>query len=69
MTDIGILARTAYESGIDPITYAIEHVVQAHIESRDGYREAGMGLPASAVACMIVAGLLDAGRKAPEVTR
>jgi hypothetical protein len=67
-SDIGILARTAYETGIDPITYATEHIIRAHVESRDGYREVGMGLPASAVACMIIAGLMDAGWSPPEVT-
>lgn len=67
MTDIDLLAATAYESGIDPIDYAAENVIQAHIDARDDRRN-GTGLPASAVARMIIADLMNAGWKAPEVT-
>lgn len=29
--DIDLLARTAYETGIDPITYASVNVIEAHV--------------------------------------
>jgi hypothetical protein len=32
MTDIGFLARFAYDHGTDPIDYAVSHVIQIHID-------------------------------------
>jgi len=32
MTDIDLLAQTAYDTGIDPIEYATQHVIRAHLD-------------------------------------
>ena len=29
--DLDLLARTAYDTGIDPVTYATVHIIEAHI--------------------------------------
>lgn len=68
MTDIDILARTAYDTGIDPIEYATVNVVQAHID----IHLTGCAHPplaaTGALSCRIVADLMNAGWRAPEVT-
>jgi hypothetical protein len=72
--DIDILAATAYETGIDPIDYAAEHVIRAHVEVFLGIRDLGaeIGFPlasdTAALSRRIVADLLNAGWQAPEVT-
>ena len=69
--DIDILAATAYETGIDPIDYAVTNVTQAHIEVflaiRDVSAEIGCVLPhdTAALSRRIVADLLNAGWQMP----
>ncbi len=66
MTDIDLLAATAYETGIDPVTYAAENVIQAHI---DVYLSCWDSQSTAALSRRIVADLLNAGWSPPEVTR
>jgi hypothetical protein len=76
-TDIGILARTAYETGIDPVDYATGHVIGPWIDRHLGVRmmlaDIGRGgeaaVTTASVACRILGDLLDAGWTPPEVTR
>jgi hypothetical protein len=76
--DIGILAATAYETGISPIDYAARDVIQAHIEVFAAMRDVigadpdpcpGCWLDATpaVVARQILGDLLDAGWIPPEV--
>jgi len=73
--DISILARTAYETGIDPIDYATDHVIQSHVEVflavRDVSAEIGCPLPhdTAALSRRILGDLMDAGWTPPEVNR
>jgi hypothetical protein len=65
MTDINLLAATAYETGIDPVDYATENVIQAHIG-------AWLDWPKGSVAALsrrILGDLMDAGWTPPEVPR
>jgi hypothetical protein len=75
--DLGVLARTAYETGIDPVEYVTEQVIAAHFAARDalitihslpGMPACQLDLSPRAVACRVLADLLDAGMKLPEVT-
>lgn len=64
--DISLLARVAYETGIDPITYAAEHVIRSSIvvwlaDCAGG----GPDLLAEALPLRIVGDLLDAGWTPP----
>ena len=71
MNDIDFLAAFAYSTGQDPIDYATENVVRAHIDAHftpDTFP--GEVDPATAaLSRRIVGDLLDAGWRAPEVTR
>jgi hypothetical protein len=65
MTDIDILARVAYETGIDPIDYAAEHVIAAHFG-------AWLDWPHGTVTGLsrrILGDLMDAGWTPPEVAQ
>jgi hypothetical protein len=67
--DIDILARVAYETGIDPIHYATEHVIRSNIVV--WLADCGGGGPdllAEVLPLRILGDLLAAGWKAPEVT-
>ena len=70
MNDIDFLAAFAYSTGQDPIDYATENVVRAHIDAHftpDTFP--GEVDPATAaLSRRIVGDLLDAGWRAPEVT-
>ncbi len=70
MTDIDFLARFAYSTGQDPIDYATENVIRAHIEAH--YNPAGFPgdvNPATATLSRRILGdLMDAGWTPPEVT-
>jgi len=64
--DIDILARTAYETGIDPIDYATEHVIRSNIvvwlaDCAGG----GSDLLAEALPLRILGDLLAAGWTPP----
>ncbi|HEV2251849.1 MAG TPA: hypothetical protein VGS06_01520 [Streptosporangiaceae bacterium] len=63
MTDIDILAATAYETGIDPIDYAAEHVIRAHVAAWLDWPQGTV----TALSRRIVADLLNAGWTAPAV--
>lgn len=71
MTDIDFLARFAYSTGQDPIDYAAENVIRAHIDahlSPDSFP--GDVDPATAVLSRRILGdLMDAGWTPPEVTQ
>ena len=71
MNDIDFLAAFAYSTGQDPIDYATENVIRAHIEAHfnpDSFP--GEADPAVVVLSrQICAGILDAGWKPPEVKR
>ena len=69
--DLDLLARTAYDTGIDPVTYATVHIIEAHIVAHLGTR--GIlctdSVPAiKALSCQIAGDLLGAGWTPPEVT-
>ena len=71
--DIDLLARTAYETGIDAVTYASVNVIEAHIvaylarcEPRRLCDDDLTRVPV--LSRHIVADLMNAGWKAPEVT-
>ena len=67
--DISLLARVAYETGIDPVHYATEHVIRSNITVwLADCAGNGSDLTAEAVSCRILGDLMDAGWKAPEVT-
>jgi hypothetical protein len=68
--DIDLLAATAYETGIDPITYATVNVIEAHIvaylvrcEPRRLCDDDLTRVPA--LSCRIAADLLGAGWTPP----
>ena len=70
--DIDLLARTAYETGIDPVDYATRHVIEAHVVAHLGARGVLAGDSTEAIKAMsrrIVADLMNAGWTAPEVTK
>jgi hypothetical protein len=74
--DIGILAATAYATGIDPVTYATENVIEAHVVSWLGPAadlahagRLGGRMPPAELSRRILGDLLDAGWTPPEVTR
>ena len=71
MSNIDFLASFAYSTGQDPIDYAAENVIRAHIDahfSPDTFP--GDVDPATTVLSrQILAGLMDAGWRAPEVKR
>ena len=69
-SDINLLAQVAYETGIDPITYATDHVIQSHVEIWLAVREFGVEMGVSdctavtstaALSRRILGDLLDAG--------
>jgi hypothetical protein len=63
--DICLLARTAYETGISPVDYATENVIEAHVS-------AWLDWPRGSAAVLsrrILGDLMDAGWTPPEVTR
>ena len=67
--DLDLLARTAYDTGIDPVDYATEHVIEAHITgylARRGVLDAGGAI--QAMSACILGDLLGAGWTPPEVT-
>ena len=73
MTDIDILARTAYDTGIDPITYATVNVIEAHfiayLARCEPKRLCDDDVTRIPVLARHIAGdLLAAGWRAPEVT-
>jgi hypothetical protein len=66
--DIDLLARTAYETGIDPTDYATRHVIEAHIVAHLGTRGVLAGDSTEAIKALsrrILGDLLDAGWSAP----
>ena len=69
MTDIGFLAAFAYSTGQDPVDYATENVIRAHIDAhfdRDSFP--GDVNPATdSLSRRILGDLLDAGWTPPEV--
>jgi hypothetical protein len=70
MSDLDILAETAYATGIDPITYATRHVIEAHITAylaRRGVLYADSAI--QAMSACILGDLMAAGWTPPEVTR
>ncbi len=71
--DIDLLAATAYETGIDPITYATVNVIEAHFVRYLASQGARLGdVDVSLIPPMtrqVLADLMDAGWKPPEVTR
>lgn len=71
MSDIDFLAAFAYSTGQDPVDYATENVIRAHIDAHfnpDGFP--GEVDPATVVLSRrICAGILDAGWTPPEVAR
>lgn len=69
-SDIDLLARTAYETGISPVDYATRHVIEAHIT---GYL-LRLGVPyvpgaVESMSACILGDLMAAGWTAPEVDR
>ena len=71
MRDIDFLARFAYSTGQDPIDYAAENVIRAHIDAHftpDTF-PGDVDPATTALSRRIVGDLLDAGWRAPEVTR
>jgi hypothetical protein len=73
VTDIGILAQVAYETGIDPVTYATVNVIEANFiayltrcEPRRLCDDDLTRVPV--LSCRILGDLMDAGWKPPEVT-
>lgn len=70
--DIGILAATAYETGIDPITYATVNVIEAHVVVHLADRGVLCTDSTSAIQALsrrILGDLMDAGWTPPEVTK
>ncbi len=70
--DIDLLARTAYETGVDPIEYATRHVIEAHIVAHLGARGVLAGDSTEAIKSLsrrILGDLMGAGWTAPEVDR
>jgi hypothetical protein len=61
MTDIDLLAQTAYDTGIDPVTYATQHVIRSHIDVWLGGHEEST----SVLSSRILGDLLDAGWTPP----
>jgi hypothetical protein len=71
MSDIGFLAAFAYSTGQDPIDYAAENVIRAHIDAHlhpDAY-PGDVDPATAALSCRILGDLMDAGWAPPEVTR
>lgn len=69
--DIDLLARTAYETGISPLDYATRHVIEAHVVAHLGARGVLAGDSTEAIKALsrqIIADLMNAGWRAPEVT-
>lgn len=72
VTDLDLLARTAYETGIDPVTYATRHVIEAHIVAHLGARGVLCTDSTEAIKATsrrILGDLLGAGWTPPEVTK
>lgn len=80
MTDIGFLARFAYDHGTDPIDYATEHVIETHVNvfltvmaSRVADPRTFPGydpeLSTAVLSRRILGDLMDAGWTPPEVTK
>ena len=70
MSDIDFLASFAYSTGQDPIEYATENVIRAHIDAHfhpDTF-PGDVNPATAALSRQILAGLMDAGWKAPEVS-
>ena len=71
MNDIDFLAAFAYSTGQDPIDYATENVIRAHIDAHftpDTF-PGDVDPATAALSRRIVGDLLDAGWRAPEVTK
>ena len=69
--DIDLLARTAYETGISPLDYATRHVIEAHVVAHLGTRGILAGDSTEAIKALarkIIADLMNAGWRMPEVT-
>ena len=71
MRDIDFLAAFAYSTGQDPIDYAAENVIRAHIDAHlhPASYPGDMDPATSALSRRILGDLLDAGWTPPEVTR
>ena len=69
MTDIDFLADFAYRTGTDPIEYATTNVIQAHIDAHLHRLDCPPDPGTGALSCRILADLLGAGMKLPEVTK
>jgi len=77
MTDICERARIAYNLGIDPIDYAeteLATLIGVHLGLASMYADLGVNAPVGtltvgALARRILGSILEAGWKAPEVTR
>jgi len=71
MNDIDFLAAFAYSTGQDPIDYAAENVIRAHINAH--LHPAGfpgdIDPATDSLSRRILGDLLDAGWTPPEVTR
>jgi len=63
MTDIDLLAQTAYDTGIDPIEYATQHVIRSHIDVWLGGHEEST----SVLSRRILGDLMDAGWTPPQL--
>jgi hypothetical protein len=64
--DISLLAQIAYETGIDPITYATQYVIRSHIDVWLGWPQ---GFTTAALSRRILGDLLDAGWTPPQVAK
>ena len=70
MSHIDFLARFADDTGQDPVDYATENVIRAHIDAHftpDTF-PGDVDPATAALSRRIVGDLLDAGWRAPEVT-
>ena len=70
MNDIDFLAAFAYSTGQDPIDYAAENVIRAHIDAHlhQAAYPGDVDPATDSLSRRILGDLLDAGWKAPEVT-
>ena len=71
MSHIDFLARFAYSTGQDPIDYATENVIRAHIDAHltpDSF-PGDVDPATTALSRRILGDLMDAGWTPPEVTK
>ena len=71
MTHIDFLAAFAYSTGQDPIDYATENVIRAHIDAHytpDTF-PGDVDPVTAALSRQILGDLMDAGWKPPKVTK